>query len=189
MTFGSGRLSLGCPSPRHHLELLSGKAWGHQNNLPLFQPTPEDRPPEHLIKTNKLTIVKSSSVPLIYIYRSPLRPKVSFSRTWKPFLWNVIIRKDGAVWSLWEDRISTSISASWKAQLASRQPWHWPLTQFFYNVSIPWLCLGLCLSPLHSLTLPLKSPVTSSLVQVGLSLLCSLSTCRSHHYRRCFYHL
>lgn len=59
---------------------------------------------------------------------------------------------------------------------------------FLNNVSIPISGLGLCLSLLHShLTLPLKSPVTSSPIQVELSLLfSSLSNCRSYHYRRYF---
>lgn len=83
-----------------------------------------------------------SSVSLRCI-RISYNPGVSFSRTWKPFLWNAVIRKDRAsmCWSLWEDRILTS----WLP--VSRCSWanhHYtdPCTPTSWKFSFPCLSLG-----------------------------------------------
>lgn len=111
-----------------------------------------------LINKNKQTYYCKFFLCPFGMYMYPLQPRVSFSGTWKPFLWNVISRKDGAPvsCSLWEDRILTSIRASWKAQLASRQPWPWPLTPFLVMFHFPDCAWASAHHALHSPALPLK---------------------------------
>lgn len=126
-----------------------------------------------LINKNKQTYYCKFFLCPFGMYMYPLQPRVSFSGTWKPFLWNVISRKDGAPvsCSLWEDRILTSIRASWKAQLASRQPWPWPLTPFLVMFHFPDCAWASAHHALHSPRSSFKAPVTPSPIQGGLSFL------------------
>ena len=95
---------------------------------------------------------------------------VSFSRTWKRFLWNVIIRKNRASVPqfLWEDRILIC-----QPQLpASKHSWldafNWPTC---CNFSHPWPPLSRF--P-HS---PLKCPVTTAQIGRELSSFSAINSC------------
>lgn len=84
---------------------------------------------------------------------------MSFSRTWKPFLWNVVIRRIGALsHSLCEKiEILTSIIASQPTNPAGLIAFS-PINSLLFFSSLTLLGTS---SLLYSLILPLKSPVTS----------------------------
>jgi len=103
--------------------------------------------------------------------------EVSFSRTWEPLLWNVIIRKDRAsvYQSLWEDKILTSKLPANKHG--------WPILIYkdqLCNFSLLWLYWGLLFPhPSFSLKWP-KSPLHK------LEWNSAVSPVRSHWTRSVF---
>lgn len=97
------------------VEFLSGKIQGCQNNQPFVLANADHRPLTSLrafTKKKKNLQLQIRPLSLWDVYVFPILKRVS--QTWKPFLWNGTIRKDGASvpLSLWEDRILVPVIAS-----------------------------------------------------------------------------
>lgn len=105
--------------------------------------------------------------------------EASLSRTWEPFLWNVIIKKDEASLSpvVWEDRMLTWVSASYRlqTQLASSHL-RWPMLCTF---TLPWLYTDLIPLPFF----PFIKAVTVVQVRMDLS---SFPSCQQFLSKICF---